>query len=372
MPLRVLQIVDSLAVSEATATVAAVSQGLAGLGIDVAMVGLSGQGNLSNSLARAGVQVRWIEPRQRHLFQQIHHLRQELQRFRPDVVHTWSEQANRLGRVTTLTTARPRLIASLRQIPRRPSLWMRPWEDLLARRTVAYVANSQTAFDFYRKHGIAREQLSLIPDGVAGAVTATETRRQRLRTELGIPANAKLVGAVGPLISSKRLKDAIWAYDLLRVFFPDIYMVVVGDGPERWRLERYARQVQDRRRTFFLGERADSREIVGGLDCLCQAGQRESAPRAVLEAMMAGVVVVATDIPGHRELIESNRSGRLVPLGDRGALRARAVQRAQRQCSHRTPDGGSAPVCATSFFVRRDAGPLSTFIWRSFASAAKN
>ena len=51
-------------------------------------------------------------------------------------------------------------------------------------------------------------------------------------------------------------------------------------------------------------------------------------PRAVLEAMAAGVAVVATDIPGHRELIEPDRTGRLVPLGDRGAM-----ARELHQCS---------------------------------------
>ena len=68
---------------------------------------------------------------------------------------------------------------------------------------------------------------------------------------------------------------------------------------------------------------------------------------AVLEAMAAGVAVVATDIPGHRELIESDRTGRLVPLGDRGEL-ARGPRSAGRRPPRPRPrprTGDHPPRC---------------------------
>ena len=58
--------------------------------------------------------------------------------------------------------------------------------------------------------------------------------------ELNLPANARLIGAVGRLWPQKRLKDLIWAADLLKSTRDDTHLLIVGDGPQRWRLERYA------------------------------------------------------------------------------------------------------------------------------------
>jgi glycosyltransferase involved in cell wall biosynthesis len=323
---RLLQIVSSLEVSEATATVATVSRWAVGEGMDVEVLGLQGPGGLAAALQADGVPVRWIEPPVRHIAQWVYRVRRELQRFRPDLVHTWTEQANAIGRLATVTTGVPRLIASVRTLPDRPSLWNHALERTLARRTQTYVVNSRTAYQFCQAQGVPGARLTLIPDGVSVAAPATEAERMDVRQRLGLPPQAKLIGAVGPLLPAKRLKDLIWATDLLRVFYRDIRLLVIGDGPQRWRLQRYARQVQAPWRTLFLGERDDWRDLIRGLDCLGQAGQRESQPRAVLEAMAVGVPVVATNIAGHRELIEPDQTGRLVPVGDRGAM-ARQIYR---------------------------------------------
>jgi hypothetical protein len=96
-----------------------------------------------------------------------------------------------------------------------------------------------------------------------------------------------------------------------------VHLVVLGEGPQRARLERFSRQIEVRHRVHFLGHRDDVLDILPHLDVYVSGSQHEGCPNGLLEAMAAGVPPVVTDIPGHRELISHSRSGFLVPVGSR-------------------------------------------------------
>ena len=118
------------------------------------------------------------------------------------------------------------------------------------------------------------------------------------------------------------MKDLIWAADLLKCVRDDVHLLVLGEGPQRWRLERYRRQVQITDRVHLLGRRPDEREVLASLDCFwLGAGERLS--KALLEAMAAGVPVVVADTPVHRELITPEQTGCLASPGDRASLARR-------------------------------------------------
>ena len=122
-----------------------------------------------------------------------------------------------------------------------------------------------------------------------------------------------------PLLQ-KRLKDVIWAADLLKVAEHQCHVLLFGDGPLRWRLERYAKQVNVADRVHFLGHREDVAQWLPHLRCLWLASQYEGQSNAIMEAMAAGVPVVASDIPANRTLIDHGETGLLYPVGDRGDL----------------------------------------------------
>jgi glycosyltransferase involved in cell wall biosynthesis len=141
-----------------------------------------------------------------------------------------------------------------------------------------------------------------------------------LLAELELPSNARLIGAVGRLWPQKRVKDLIWACDLLKVIRDDVHLLIVGDGPHRDRLERFTRQVRIEDKVHFLGERDDVPRLLPHFDVLCLASGYEGLPNVILEAMAAGRPVVATDIPGNRDLVLPGQTGFLVPVGDRAAF----------------------------------------------------
>ncbi|MBN1909269.1 MAG: glycosyltransferase [Pirellulales bacterium] len=286
---------------------------------DVHVCALTRGGPLEATLRGAGVPTtiigkRWkLDPRAFWI------LRRHVARLRPELIHTWIFAADAYGRAAALSCGVKRLVSGLRCV----DPW-KGWHELaldrwFAQRTDRLVANSPGVKAFYVSKGLPAEKIDVIFNGVAPAPGSGLTRRQLL-DELGLPEGARLLGLVGRLWPQKRVKDAIWAADLLKVVRPDTHLLIVGDGPQRDRLIRYRDQVEIADRVHFLGQRADLADMLPHLDCLWSTSGYEGQSNAVMEAMAAGVPIVATDIPGTRDLIEHDKTGLLFPIGDRAGL----------------------------------------------------
>ena len=190
----------------------------------------------------------------------------------------------------------------------------------MATRCRSVVVNSEGVRDFYvaARHACRIDARDSQRRGDARPPQTT-TRRQLL-AELELPEDSRLIGLVGRLWPQKRVKDAIWAADLLKVIRDDVHLLVIGDGPQRDRLRRFRDQCQIRDKVHFLGERGDVPRLLPHFDVLWSTSGYEGQSNVILEAMAAGVPVVATDIPGTRELVVPDVTGYLVPVGDRAAF----------------------------------------------------
>ena len=125
-------------------------------------------------------------------------------------------------------------------------------------------ANSSAVRDFCIEHGLPAEKIHVIPNGAVPAPPSCSTRGQIL-AELGLPEKSRLIGLVGRLWPQKRVKDAIWAADLLKVIRDDVHLLIFGDGPHRSPLERFRDQVVIRDKVHFLGHRNDVPQIPAAL-----------------------------------------------------------------------------------------------------------
>ncbi len=144
------------------------------------------------------------------------------------------------------------------------------------------------------------------------------------------------LGMVGALIARKGHAWLIEALAQLAAELPEVRLWLVGEGPERGRLEALARQLQVERQVLFLGQRADVAELLPQLDVFVLPSFVEGLPTVILESMASGTPVVASDIAGNRELIEDGLTGWLVPVGSATALaetlrRVLAAPQARRQ-----------------------------------------
>jgi glycosyltransferase involved in cell wall biosynthesis len=192
----------------------------------------------------------------------------------------------------------------------------------LAQRVDRFVINLQLPED---REGVGAERTEVIPYGIR-VPTEREGRRERgdWLDELAVPRTARLIGVVSPLVAAARIEDAIWAADLLKIVRDDTFLLIVGHGPWRFRLERFCRQVGITDRVRFLNARPDPPSPVGLLDCLWVTGRSAGIHWGLAEAMAWGIPVVAVDCPAHRALVMPGITGMLVACGDRTAL-ARAT-----------------------------------------------
>lgn len=189
-----------------------------------------------------------------------------------------------------------------------------------ARRSTCLATNSSGVVQFYASKGIPAEKFVVIPNGVSLADAAVASPRAAILKQLGLPPDAKLIAAVGRLWPQKRVKDLIWAADLLKCVRDDVHLLVIGDGPQRWRLEQFCRQCEITEHVHFLGDRNDVLHLLPHCECLWLGSGYEGQSNAILEAMSVGLPVIASDIPGNRDLVVPGITGQLFPVGDRAQL----------------------------------------------------
>ncbi|HAY82983.1 MAG TPA: glycosyl transferase family 1, partial [Planctomycetaceae bacterium] len=174
--------------------------------------------------------------------------------------------------------------------------------------------------DFYVAKGLPAQKFDVIPNGISVPAAPTATRESALACA-GMEEGDFVIGAVGRLWPQKRQKDLIWAAHLLEEAGHRIRLLIIGDGPQRWRLERYARQVfPDRDTVVFLGHRDDVASLMPHFDCFWLASGYEGQSNALMEAMSCGVPAVVSDIAGNRDLVVPDETGLLVAVGDRAGF----------------------------------------------------
>ena len=132
-----------------------------------------------------------------------------------------------------------------------------------------------------------------------------------VRAELGIPAEAPVVGSVGRLARQKRFDRFIRALARL----PDeVHGVLAGEGEERAELEALAGEIGLSSRLHFLGDRNDVGDVLAALDVFVVSSDREMLSFAMLEALAAGLPVVSTPVSGAAEALEADAGG--IPPGE--------------------------------------------------------
>lgn len=152
---------------------------------------------------------------------------------------------------------------------------------------------------------------------------AAHRRSGRLHREFGLPGDTRLVGNLAGFTPQKNLPLFLRAAALLLHDPPagaPLHFVLVGDGPERARLEALAASLGIAAQVTFAGFRRDAASLLCELDVLMISSATEGLPTVAYEAFAAGVPVVATDAGGTREAVFQGETGFVVPLGDAEGL----------------------------------------------------
>jgi glycosyltransferase involved in cell wall biosynthesis len=185
--------------------------------------------------------------------------------------------------------------------------------------TTRVTALSQTHKRYLIEHEqIAADKLEIITNGVDLARFANGRPPQAVREQLGVGASDPLVGIVAMLRPEKAHDVFLRAAAVAAKCVPSAQFVIVGDGPERARLEALAKSLNLNGHARFVGARSDVPEVVRALDVAVLSSHPvvETLSNAVLEYMAAGKPVVATRVGSVPEQVEHGVTGFLVDPGD--------------------------------------------------------
>ncbi|NYE56952.1 glycosyltransferase family 4 protein [Carboxydothermus ferrireducens] len=157
-----------------------------------------------------------------------------------------------------------------------------------------------------------KEKLTYIPNGLPEIIT----KKGKLRQELGISDEIKIVGTVFRLAPPKDLELLLKTAEMVIKNWDRVVFVVVGDGPQKeWlRAEILKRGLSEK--IHLLGHREDVYDLLGDFNVFTLFSRHEGLPVSILEAMAAGLPVVASKVGGIPELVYEGENGFLVDEGD--------------------------------------------------------
>jgi glycosyltransferase involved in cell wall biosynthesis len=162
--------------------------------------------------------------------------------------------------------------------------------------------------------------------GIDHSSAAAWEEHDGVREELGVPADAPMVGAVANLKAHKRLDLLLQATVAIRRRVPNVRVVIVGQGPMERDLRALSARLGLEGTVVFAGFREDAQRIAAAFDVFVMASEHEGLSIALIEAMALGRPVVVTDADGLVEVVRDGVEGFIVPSGRADALADRITQ----------------------------------------------
>lgn len=334
MRVRIVHVITQLDTGGAETQLLALCRGLPAERFACRVVSLRAGGRLRPAFLAAGCAVSELDRRDcGGALGQLLALVRLLRRERPDIVQTWLLRANHVGRLAALLAGQPPLLATYRDMgfqagPRDGLL-----DRLLAAGSELILHNSARGRRAHlaRTGEAAPSRHRLLPNGVdTERFRPDPAARQRLRSELGVPATAPVVVMVARLHPVKDPALFLAVGRQVRQTLPEARFWLVGDGPlaPALREELAARPDPG---LWLAGERSDIPALLAAADLAVLTSRSEGLSNTILEAMAAGLPVLATDVGGNRELVADGSNGRLVSTRDPGAIAGNVVQLLQNQ-----------------------------------------
>ncbi|MBL8814870.1 MAG: glycosyltransferase [Planctomyces sp.] len=270
-------------------------------------------GFYADAIQAAGVEVEVLQKQFRFDPLTYIRLKGRLSHFRPQIVQSWLFAANSYVRFPGVCPAGTRVIISERCVDSWKSRWQLILDRWLSQRMLLMTANSRSVAAFYEKAGVPSGRIAVIPNGIDVPQEAVD--KSALRQEFGIRSDERVLGFVGRLAPQKRLKDLIWAFQLLHQAVDNTRLVIIGDGPERQTLVQLAQHFGCYDKIVFTGHRSDAYKLMQGLDVFCLASEFEGMSNSLMEAMSLGIPVIASGIDANRELVQHEQTGLIFATG---------------------------------------------------------
>jgi glycosyltransferase involved in cell wall biosynthesis len=348
-PVKVLRVIARLNVGGPALHVAYLTAGLAERGYDTTLVAgtiARGEESMAFVADAHNVHVETLSELHREIspirdLRAILRLARLIRRERPTILHTHTAKAGAVGRIAALLAggARPPIIVHtfhghvLRgYFGRTMTFGFRTLERWLARTTTSLVAVSPEVRDDLVALRVApASKFTVVRLGIdlAHRIASDGVQRRETRRQMGLRDDVFVVGWVGRMTAVKNTDSLVRALQTLVDLGVDARLLLVGDGPDRDHLERYAHELGVMKRCLFLGYQEDVARFYDAIDALVLPSVNEGTPVSVIEALAAERPAVATRVGGTPDIIRDGIDGFLVDPADSEELAARLAELAR-------------------------------------------
>jgi len=277
----------------------------------------AGRPELEQAARELGIETEVIPCEGRWDWSCLRRIRQWLRSLAPEIVHCHGYKADLYGFGATRGLGAPLVATCHNWTNENRQLTLYAKADRLVLRHFHHVAAvSESVRSKLFAAGVASRKMSVVGNGVPVEAISSAA------PTLGGLSEGKynLVGAVGRLVPTKGFDVLLEAAPRVLAEAPSTRFVIVGEGPDRARLEEIVRRNSLEGRVILTGSRSDMPGVYRSLSQFVLPSLNEGMPMSVLEAMAAGLPVVSTRVGAVPKLLEDSRAGVVVKPGDAAQL----------------------------------------------------
>lgn len=308
---RVLHCIPTLAVGGAETQLRLLAPQLKAQGVEVAIIGRFADED-ALVLTQQGVTCFRLHSTSNYDPEMVAALMRAVRQFRPTVIQTWLTQMDILGGLVARIFGIPWIIAERSSPPAYPPSTKNRLRQWIGRRATV-IANAPQGRDVWPRHDVDVIGNGIDFAGIAGLPPAPLADTVAFAGRIA-------VATVSRLVPEKSIDVLVAAVALARERMPKIRLIVVGDGPDRSRLQMLVEEQGLGDHVVFTGFQADPLAWMRSAAMFASASQFEGHPNAVTEAVAAGVPTILSDIAPHRSLL--GQGALYAPVGDASAFAA--------------------------------------------------
>lgn len=326
MKINILYLIPSLRIGGAERQLLELARGIDKNKFNITVGSLYPFGELRQTAEKFdGVEVKLFNKKHNLDFTYLYDFMKFLQAKRIDIIQMYNASAKCIGMLGALLCHIPiRIYTERGSKSPHPTIGhfiYTKLEDRLVRYANLLIANSEAGKDFVRTKGVDPSKIRVIHNGINFSALKPKFSIPEIRREFGLKDDDFVVGTIATLTPKKDHQTLLRSAENVMKQHPSTKFLIVGDGPLKKQLQNQALITGLSANLVFTGFRDDIAELITAMDvAVLSSKHTEGCSNFILEAMVMGKAVIATDVGGNTELIVNGVTGIVVPKENPSAL----------------------------------------------------